>query len=178
MVALEAAVAQPRSFAGVVLVDGGVMRLRDGFASWPQAKAALTPPDLRGMPVEEFRSLIPAFYPDPVTPQIEAVILSVMRVDREGRIHPRLRRDNHFRILRQIWEQDPVALHTRLRIPSLAIVAHGTGEPEWDARKRRAVASLGPSLEVNWIRGIHDLPIQRPTQVTGRIERFAQVAVG
>ena len=60
-----------------------------------------------GMPVEEFRRMIPTFLGDAVevTPQIEDIVLSVMHVDRRGRIRPRLSRANHFRILRAIWLQ-------------------------------------------------------------------------
>ena len=45
------------------------------------------------------------------------------------------------------------------------------------ARDVRAVAE--PALvKIAWIDGIHDLPVQRPAQLTRRIERFAQDVVG
>jgi hypothetical protein len=101
----------------------------------------------------------------------------VMHVDRRGRIKPRLSRANHFRILRGIWLHDPDATLTRLSVPTLAILARGGGDPEWDERKRlsaeRAMRSGAP-VRISWMKGIHDLPLQHPDALTGRIERFSE----
>ena len=64
-----------------------------------------------------------------ITPQVEEIVLSEMHVDRLGRIRPRLSRANHFRILRAIWEADPDEALGRLRVPTLAVLAHGAGDP-------------------------------------------------
>jgi hypothetical protein len=112
---------------------------------------------------------------------VEAQVLSVMRVRPDGTIAPRLARSNHFRILRAIWEQDVDLLWTRLRVPTLAIVAHGT-DPGRDERLRRAVARVrtltrGRPVTIEWMRGIHDLPLQHPERLAARIERSARTAV-
>ncbi len=183
MVALELAARHRRSIAGAVLVDGGLLRMRDEL-DWASAKELLAPPHLAGMPVEEFRALMRAFMADAVdvTPDIETQVLSVMRVRPDGTIAPRLARSNHFRILRAIWEQDPLDLWARNRVPTLAIVAHGTDAGR-DARARRAVAHLRKLTRdrpatIAWMRGIHDLPLQHPEALARRIERFARTAVG
>ena len=182
MVALELAARHPRSVAGAVLVDGGLHRMRDEL-DWPTAKERLAPPHLAGMPLERFRGLMRTFMADAVdvTPDVEAQVLSVMRVRSDGTIAPRLARSNHFRILRAIWEQDVDRLWTGLRVPTLAIVAHGT-DPDRDERLRRAVAHVreltrGRPVTIEWMRGIHDLPVQHPDRLAGRIERFARSAV-
>ena len=187
LVALALAARRPRTVSGAVLVDGGVGTLASSM-SWAKTKEYLAPPKLTGMPVEEFRVMIRTFAGDAfeVTPDIEAMVLSLMRVDREGRIHPRLSRANHFRILRAIWELDPLTLWARLRVPVLALLAHGAEGPEedgWFRAKRKAAhdvrAVAEPALvRIAWIDGIHDLPVQRPAQLTRRIERFAQDVVG
>jgi hypothetical protein len=103
-----------------------------------------------------------------------------MRIDRSGRISPNLSRANHFKILRAIWLHDPIALHARLRIPALAILAHGAGDPGWEDAKRRAVEDLrgvGSPTKVSWIEGIHDVPLQHPRELATRIRRSAQTAV-
>ena len=130
--ALELAARHPRALGGVVLVDGGITSMREGFATWAEARTALAPPHLAGMPVEEFRAMIPMFFGDAVdvTPQVEDIVLAVMRVGADGTIRPRLNRANHLRILHAIWEQDPPALHARLRTPALAILARG-GDADW-----------------------------------------------
>ncbi|MEP6757687.1 MAG: alpha/beta hydrolase [Actinomycetota bacterium] len=181
MVALELAARHPRALGGVVLVDGGITRMRDGFSSWPEARAALSPPHLAGTPVAEFRAMIPMFFGDAVevTPEVEDIVLAVMRVGADGTIRPRLRRANHLRILRAIWDQDTHALHTRLRTPALAILARG-GDAEWDARRREAVTTLraaGSPTRTAWLDGIHDLPLQHPNALARRIAAFARTAV-
>jgi pimeloyl-ACP methyl ester carboxylesterase len=133
------------------------------------------------MPIERFRAMIPTFFGDAleVTPEVVDIVVSVMRVDGEGRIHPRLRRANHLRILRAIWEQDPMALHARLRVPALAVLAGG-GESAWDARRREAAGALrkaGSPTRITWIEGIHDLPLQHPETLARRIGAFVRTAV-
>lgn len=182
MVALHLGARRPSSAAGLVLVDGGVGNL-SGEMTWAQVREQLAPPPLAGMPVEEFRRLIPVFLGDAVapTPQLEEIVLAVMHVDRHGQIRPRLSRANHLRILRQIWEQDHLARHGELRVPALAIVAHGGGDPDWDEAKRAAARRLraaGAPTRFTWMRGIHDLPLQHPDALARRIERFAATVVG
>jgi hypothetical protein len=115
-----------------------------------------------------------------ITPQVEEIVLSVMAVDRDGRIKPRLSRANHFRILRAIWLHDADASLARLSVPTLAILARGGGDAAWDERKRRSaerVARSGVPVRISWMRGIHDLPLQHPVGLSGRIERFSDLLV-
>jgi pimeloyl-ACP methyl ester carboxylesterase len=182
MVALELAARHPRSVSGAVLIDGGIFRMRSNFPDWASAKAALAPPHLAGTPVEEFRGMIRTFWGEAleVTPDVERIVLSLMRVRRDGTIRPQLARGNHFRILHAIWEHDPIALHAALQVPSLAILAHGGDATGFDDAKRaaaRALAEAGSPTRVSWMRGIHDLPLQHPEAVAARIERFAATAV-
>ena len=184
MVTLELAARHPSAIAGAVLVDGGVHRLRDEM-DWPTTKERLAPPRLTGMPLEEFRELMRTFVAGDVevTPDIEAQVLSVMRVRRDGTITPRLARSNHFRILRAIWEQDPLDLWPRVRGPMLAIVARDPADAQRHDRMRHAVGRVrelrhdGPAT-IEWMDGIHDLPLQHPEALARRIERFATTAVG
>jgi pimeloyl-ACP methyl ester carboxylesterase len=181
MVAIEVAARYPKATSGVVLIDGGVTTMRDGFASWTEAREALSPPHLAGTPVEEFRAMVPLFFGDAldVTPEVVDIVLAVMRVGADGTIRPRLTRANHLKILHAIWEQDPVALHAGLRVPALAILAAG-GDADWDARRREGLVALrrsGAATKVSWIEGIHDLPLQHPRTLVQRIGAFARTAV-
>lgn len=184
MVTLELAALHPRSIAGAVLVDGGVHRLRDEM-DWPTTKAALAPPHLTGMPLDEFRGLMRTFLGEAVevTPDLEAQVLSAMRVRHDGTIAPRLARSNHFRILRAIWEQDPYGLWHLVRVPTLAIVARDAADPERRERLRQTVGRVRELTRdrpatIEWMDGIHDLPLQHPEALARRIERFARTAVG
>jgi pimeloyl-ACP methyl ester carboxylesterase len=176
-VALDLAARHPRSVAGAVLVDGGISTLR-GTMGWAAVKEQLAPPRLAGMPVEQFRGMIRTFLGASVeiTPQIEEIVLSVMHVDRLGRIRPRLSRANHFRILRAIWQHDPDEALGRLRVPALAVLARGGGDAAWDERKRDAAEHArrsGAPIRISWLEGIHDLPIQHPDALARRIQRFS-----
>jgi pimeloyl-ACP methyl ester carboxylesterase len=185
MVALELAAMHPRAVAGTVLVDGGVAPVGGG-RPWAEVRDAFAPPELAGMDVERFRALMPSFWDEalPVTREIEAIVLAVMHVRRDGTVRPRLSRANHLRILRAIWEQDPLALHRRLRVPALAIVAEGSHGRSGAARERtergaaRALRGAGAPTRLTWIRGIHDVPLQHPEELARRIERFVRTAVG
>jgi pimeloyl-ACP methyl ester carboxylesterase len=180
-VALELAVRHPRSVSGVVLVDGGFLSLRERFG-WSAAREALAPPRISGTPVTEalgwvHRELGRSLR---VTAAIEGVFLSLMRVDREGRIHPRLSRANHLRILRALWEQDTSALLRRVRVPTLVLgvrskrgTADSAGFADEKERAAAAVRAIGDPVRFEWIEGIHDVPLQRPAAVASRILRVA-----
>jgi pimeloyl-ACP methyl ester carboxylesterase len=184
MVALEAVAAHPRRFAGAILVDGGVVpigRLMD----WPTTKERLAPPRLAGMPAADFRAMIRTFFAGTieVTPDVEEIVMAVMRIRSDGTIAPRLSRANHFRILHAIWRQDPLSLYPRTQIPTLAIMARSseTGDPFAEV-KRAAVsdarrASKGRPVRFSWMDGIHDLPLQHPQALAGRVRRFAASGV-
>ena len=70
-------------------------------------------------------------------------------------------------------------MYGRLRTPTLAILATGDDEA-WEQAKREGVRAMraGAPVEVVWIRGVHDLPMQYPDRVAARIERFVDAAVG
>jgi len=185
-VALKLAVDRPRMVAGAVLIDGGFLSMRDRM-DWKTARTTLAPPELKGMPLEQFRRGIPAFTRGAleVTPEVEAVFLSLMRVDPEGNIHPRLSRANHIRILRALWEQDSLGLLRRVRVHTLVLAVRSApgsfdsaGFMEEKERAARIVRRIGGSVRFEWIAGIHDIPLQRPEAVARRIERFARAAVG
>ena len=183
MVALELAVVSPKAVSRIYLIDGGVGSL-GAEMTWAEVKQRLAPPHLVGMHVEEFRGLIRTFWAETleVTPDIERIVLSLMRVAPDGTIRPHLRRANHFKILRAIWEQDPLSLHARLRVPATALLASGADPDElaWAAVKRQQVSQIratGSPTTFAWIEGMHDLPLQHPQEVARRLTRFARTAV-
>lgn len=184
-VAIELATRHPRRVSGAILLDGGFMTMRHRM-DWTTARTTLAPPELKGLRVQEFRAMLGEHLDArlPLTPEMEAVFLSYMRVDREGRIHPRLSRRNHLRILRAMWEQDTLALLRRVRPPTLVLAARtrdpAPGEEGFVEAKRAAasaVRAIGRPVRFEWIEGIHDVPLQRPDAVARRIARFAREIV-
>ena len=178
-VALELAVRHPRLVSGAILLDGGFSSMRDRF-DWRTAKAVLSPPAFGGIRVEAFVAGIPEHTGLARTPEIEAVVLSLVRVDGLGRVHPRLARANHLRILHALWAQDTDGLLRRVGVPTLVMAARtrdvAPDQAEFARAKveaARRVRAIGPPVAFEWIEGIHDLPLQRPEAVARRIARFA-----
>ena len=176
-VALELAVRRPRLVGTAVLLDGGFTRMRDQF-DWPTARRELEPPNIDGMTVEDFLAWPRIHLAEvlTITPEIEQVFLSLVRVDASGRIHRRLPVRKHMRIVRAIWEQDAPGLLRRVSVPTLVLAVRSvSGAPDpaglVDERRRaaRGVREIGPPVRFEWIEGIHDVPLQRPAAVARRI---------
>ena len=185
-VALQLAVDRAELVSGDVLVDGGFLSMRDRM-DWRTARTMLSPPQLKGMSLGQFRAGMRTFTRGAVelTPEVEAVFLSLMRVDRDGNIHPRLSRANHLRILHALWEQDAPALLRRVRQPTLVFAvrsapgeADSAGFMEDKERAAEVAKAIDGVVRFEWIDGIHDIPIQRPIAVAERIQRFAREVVG
>jgi pimeloyl-ACP methyl ester carboxylesterase len=185
-VALQLAVDRAELVAGDVLVDGGFLSMRDRM-DWRTTRTMLAPQQLKGMSLEQFRAGVRTFTRGAVelTPEVESVFLSLMRVDREGNIHPRLSRANHLRILHALWEQDAPGLLRRVQQPTLVLAvrsapgeADSAGFMEEKERAKEVVKAIDGAVRFEWIDGIHDVPIQRPDAVAERIQRFAEEAVG
>ena len=181
-VVLELAGRSPRAVGGAVLLDGGFLSLRDRF-DWSTAKEVLSPPPIAGMPLSEFLDGARTWLRGSVnvTPEIEAVIRSLVRVDARGRIRPRLSRANHLRILHALWSQDTRTLLRRVRVPTLVLgvrsapgAADSAGFMEEKHRAAREVRAIGDPVRFEWIDGIHDVPLQRPEALARRIVRFSR----
>lgn len=118
-----------------------------------------------------------------ITPEVETVFLSLMRVDRDGNIHPRLSRPNHLRILRGLWEQDAQALLQRIRIPTVVLgvrsapgVRDSAGFMQEKERAAEVVRAIGDPVRFEWIEGIHDVPLQHPEAVAARIRAIGRAS--
>ena len=180
-VALELGAGHPRLVSGLILLDGGFMAMRDRM-DWDTAKETLAPPPLSGVHIDDYLSMLRGFMEGQlqITPEVERVFRSLMRVDHEGRIHPRLSRANHLRILRAMWEEDPLALLRGIGVPTLVV---GTRREDAEGAEAMFVASkelgeqevrkIGGPVRFRWIEGIHDVPLQRPDAVAELVREFA-----
>ena len=181
-VALELALRRSRLVGGTVLLDGGFVTMRERF-DWTTAKRTLSPPEFGGITLNTFlrrvhRNLVRTIT---VTPELDEVFRSLVRVDGQGRIRPRLSRANHLKILRSSWEQDTFGLLQRVRVPALILAARsrsgGSTVSQFERDKAiaaRRVRTIGPPVSFEWIEGIHDVPLQRPEAVARRIAKLAE----
>jgi pimeloyl-ACP methyl ester carboxylesterase len=180
-VVLELGVRHPELVSTLVLLDGGFMSMREGM-DWKTTKEMLAPPPISGMHIDEYLSMMRGFMSDQleVTPEVEGVSRSLMRVDSQGRIRPRLSRANHLRILHALWEQNAPALLARITVPTLILATRrpdpGPGDEMFIAAKQigeERVREIGGPIRFEWIEGIHDVPLQHPDEVARRVRQFA-----
>lgn len=173
-VVLELADRHPGRVAGVVCVDGGFGSLRDGLPDWDTAERVLTPPDLEGLPLAQVEGWIRTRHADWPESGIQGALAN-FRVRDDGTIEPRLARVRHMTIARHLWQHDPVALHARLTVPVLLLVADPPDVSALRHRAMRALEAVAPDLRVRWFRpGDHDLHAQFPERVAAAIAELAR----
>jgi pimeloyl-ACP methyl ester carboxylesterase len=170
-VVLELAARQGHGLRGAVLVDGGTIELSARFADWPTCEAAMAPPPIAGTPVEEFERMIRMQHPDWPEAGIQATLANV-EVLGDGTIRPWLSRDNHLKILREMWDQRPSDLYPMVAVPVLMLMAEDPTNQRWMSGKREGVERAGallPESETRWIVGDHDLHAQHPGLVASLV---------
>jgi pimeloyl-ACP methyl ester carboxylesterase len=166
-VVLEMAALHPDATCGLVLVDGGTMDLRNRFADWATAEAALAPPPLTGTSAVSFERLIRSHHPDWPESGVAGSLANV-EVLADGTIRPWLSRGHHMTILRHMWDQRLAARYPYVKVPVLLIPAEDGANQRWMAGKRDEVTRAGAALErssTRWIAGDHDLHAQYPDLV-------------
>lgn len=190
-VALELAARHPERVAALLLIDGGfgMLRERPG-ATWEQVSRDLAPPRFGGTPRATFEQWIRQGIPG-ATPAVVAIELRIVDLRPDDTVGPRLSFENHMKILRAMWDEDPATLFPAVRAPTRYILAAGAGvggasaaaEDGFLAAKRQGAElarermSGSPSVEVVWMADtIHDIPLQRPDDLAARMEEGLRAA--
>jgi pimeloyl-ACP methyl ester carboxylesterase len=174
----------PRSPAGLVLVDGGVMQLDDApGATWKETRERLTPPRLGGMPAEDFLARITTWTSEWGSDErIPQIVLGNFEIAEDETIWPHLTFERHMQIVRAMWEFKTYARMERLRCPALAVLAvpprpRSEREEQFLALKESGVEhsqTAYPGLQVHWMQdSIHDIPLQYPAELADLIGTFA-----
>lgn len=183
MVGLWMAANRPDEVSGLVMVDGGLVDMGTQ-GSWEQTLERLAPPKLDGMPVEEFRDLLVDHAPQGlVTPAAEAAILANFEIDPDEKIHPRLPRAYHERILRAMWEQRIYEQYEKIACPTLILPVRWQGKDDahYIALKEAGATKaeqMIADVEVVWLDDtIHDVPLQKPHLVADQLKRFLKERV-
>jgi len=176
--------AGPRAPAGVILVDGGVMQLDDvPGTTWEETRERLTPPQLGGMPADDFLQRITAWTSqwgsDERIPQI---VLGNFEIGEDETIWPRLTFERHMQIVHAMWEFKTYDLIGRLRCPAMAVLAVppqpvSERDEQFLALKESGVERakvILPDLQVHWMQdSVHDIPLQYPAKLAELIAVFA-----
>ncbi len=180
-VSIEFAARHARAASGVMCVDGGMGSMSE-IMSWEEARVALAPPPLTGVHIDEIMAMARREVGRRWSPEMELIVRSLFFIDTRGRVKPCLARANHMRILRAMYRQEPKQLLAGISVPTLMFCARPRphvmdGERDFYEMKKRAVGEIrrsNPTVKIEWITSIHDIPVDRPRELAERIARFAR----
>ncbi len=180
-VALHWAVSRPADVRAAVLVDGGVSSFRDmPGATWQTVEDRFAPPAWRDVRFDDLLAHARRGDLAVLDESFRRDFFAALTVaGPDGTVRARLSAENHWRILRGMWDHDLDAAYRALRRPTLDLLAL-PADPWDDARremvetKRRAAArreALQPLLRVRWLEDtIHDIPLRRPDTLAEAID--------
>lgn len=168
-VVLEAAAAVPGSVRAVATVDGGFFDLQGGFTDVEAAWSALEPPSVDGVTYADVAALMAERFADWPPNALRSQLANFTRTP-DGRAAPCLRRDDHERVVRRLWEQRPTETAAATRVPVLLGPCRGEERAQQRAAAVEAVAEALPTGRVHWFEDAdHDVHAQRPGDVVAAI---------
>lgn len=179
---LQYAVTRPAVPAAIVLVDGGVSELSSvPGMTWAKAEEMLMPPDLDGMPREEFLERLKGWMGKAYSDEAAGILLANFAVTADDTIKRRLPIPLHMRIVRAIYDQKTSELYPRLRCPTLLCPAvppppRDERAEQFLARKRETITraeQANPLVRTLWFEAtVHDIPLHRPAELAKAILDF------
>jgi pimeloyl-ACP methyl ester carboxylesterase len=171
-VVLELAWRRPETVRGIACVDGGVADMSQAYPAWEDCLAALTPPSLDHLTLEELEARIRKGVPH-FTDRAVSAYLHCFRARPDGTIEPRLQRSHHLSILRSLWEHRPSTRWATLKAPTMLLLADSGDARASRKRSAEAVAlAAGGAIRSVWFSpGHHDLHLESPERVS---ELFVQ----
>lgn len=180
---LSYAAARPAVSPGIVLVDGGFLQMSAlPDMTWEKAEQMLRPPEMDGMPADEFRARMRGWMNGWYTDELAEIALANFRMDEDDRIYRRLPIPRHMLIARALYEKPTFELYKRLRCPALLCPAIDRPRDERAAQfnvlKRDGVARAGQItslVRTAWFEEtVHDVPLHRPAELARVILDFAR----
>ena len=179
-VATTFAAEHPERVLAVVAVDGGLGEL-GGDEPRAQTRAALEPPRLAVPPDELVAMLRDSDLGPWWSPVVEDALLPIFALHDDGLARPRLRFDNHMRIVDGLLDYDVHAVLPLVSAPFWTIVC--LQQDDWsqakEAARRRALALLPRPRTFSLQGAVHDVPLQWPAVVAGVVRAAAdEVAAG
>lgn len=168
---VELAGRHPELVAGVVVVDGGFLRMSEEFESWVDAERALTPPSFDDVTFGQLRSMISmGGFPESGV----AAQLANFEELADGSPKARLPRAAHMTIVRHMWEHDPDEAGAAVSVP-IAVIAVDREKTRKERRVQTFATASGAA--VHWLDGHHDVHAQQPEVVAGLLLGFASEVV-
>lgn len=175
-VALELVAARQDLVSGLVFVDGPVMSMAH-VLSWDQAQVVMQPPlprfrsfdDARAESVNDFKEA----WGDDLEPFVRARVMA----DGDAFVLT-LTASVRLEIIRSLYYGQPDLLWPQLTVPTSVLLA-AAGPSMISSWKRKAAAdvvALAPAVHVRWYDTPHDVPLYKPAEVAGDVERVTALA--
>jgi pimeloyl-ACP methyl ester carboxylesterase len=180
-VALAFAAGHPDLASGVAIVDGPTASF-SRFMTWEEAEVRMQPPlptysNLAEAEAEQ-RRYIGEAWADDLGEFVRAGLVDTP----DGGLAPTLTAPVRLQILRHLYAFQPELLFADVQGPVLIALAAQLwpGAPtEFVERRRRSaeeVVELRPDARLRWYDSRHDIPLIRPTELAGDLERTALAA--
>jgi pimeloyl-ACP methyl ester carboxylesterase len=175
-VALQYAADRPGQVAGLALVDGALLAV----AEWAgptreEARRRMAPPRF-AVPLTDWLAMAGRFDPSGQGGPgwVRDYLRAGVEVDDRGVARARFHFDNHMQVVDALYDQRPEALYPLVDRPVLLCVAGDDASEAKRAGVERALA-LFPSATVTWFEDtMHDIPLQRPAELSAELARFAE----
>ena len=173
-VVLELAHRHPGRIAAVACIDGGFITLSRAFPDWETAARELAPPSFDKVLYSDLEKRLRKRYSD--WPEIGILgQLANFEVTPDGTPRPHLKRENHFRLLAEMWKHQPFEIAPSLQQPVLVVATTQTAAGRADKREGVSrFANLLPRGRVIWLDAHHDLHAQYPRLTAGWLEELAR----
>lgn len=172
-VVVELARRHPRKVAGAAFIDGGFITLSDLFPDWETALAELTPPSFEGLTPDVLERRLREGHPDWPETGIRGQMANFATAP-DGTLRPRLAREHHIMLLRQMWDHHPADDAPFVECPALIVAAHDPS-PAGKAKRRsvdRFVRRL-PRGRLILVEADHDLHAQHPRRTADWLVEMA-----
>ena len=181
-VAVEIAAHYPKYTKGICLVDGGLIEIsRIPGNSLNKALINMAPPVWNGVYKNDIINRLDGrdWGEQDKTSQeanLTEIALSNFSISESGEVNSRLSRQNHMKIIEEIWKHKPSKLLKMIKCPTLILNArnqHSESSPYHEIRKSIITEALTvmPKVKSMWLEdSIHDVPLQRPELVSEIIQ--------
>ncbi len=195
-IAMAYAAEHPEAVRAIILIDGvfGDLKGRIG-STWEQAKALFNMRDITGMPraafLQRYLGAVQGRFFTPIwNEELENLVFSFVSLRGDGTIEPRLSFAHDIKLMRTLWETSHVELARQVKQPVLNIAAEHEPAPH-DAEARRwlefkrenapkllkAFPNRAHAKYVVMPDTVHDIPLQRPQELSEIILDFIQEVV-
>ncbi len=177
-VALALAVHHPDRTQALIMVDGGFGGRRSPELTWEEFRDRLSPRDIYG-PRERYLGALRQQFAHCWSDKLEAMVMSMVRVDPDGSVHERLELSNQQQMLWAMWSEPAHTLMPHVRCPTLLVAAAGRqpiANPEMQERRRAGVEAAQaamPNARAVWVQDAgHDIGYEKPEELASVISEF------